>query len=56
MRRLPCGQSAQTDNNIQAELQNAIEEISRMYRYSVKNGVVDLEGTVKNFATKEDDR
>ena len=46
------GQSAQTDNNIQAELQNKLKKYKDV-QISVKNGIVDLEGTVKDFATKE---
>jgi hyperosmotically inducible periplasmic protein len=48
-----AGQSAQTDNNIQAELQNQLKKFKDI-QVSVKNGVVDLEGTVKDFATKEE--
>ncbi len=47
------GQSAQTDNNIQAELQNSFKKFKGV-NISVKNGVVDLEGTIKDFATKEE--
>ncbi len=47
------GQSAQTDNNIQAELQNAFKKYKDV-KISVKNGVVDLEGSIVNFATKEE--
>jgi osmotically-inducible protein OsmY len=47
------GQNAQTDNNIQAELQNAFKKFKGV-QVSVKNGVVDLEGTVNDFATKEE--
>jgi hyperosmotically inducible periplasmic protein len=47
------GQSAQTDNNIQAELANKLKKYKDV-QISVKNGVVDLEGTVKDFATKEE--
>ena len=47
------GQSAQTDNNIQAELQNKLKKYKDV-QVSVKNGIVDLEGTVKDFATKEE--
>jgi hyperosmotically inducible periplasmic protein len=46
------GQNAQTDNNIQAQLQNDLKKYKDI-QISVKNGVVDLEGTVKDFATKE---
>ena len=46
------GQNAQTDNNIQAELQNSFKKYKDV-QISVKNGVVDLEGTVNDFATKE---
>ncbi len=48
-------QSAQNDNNIRASVMNAIK--SKDYqnvRVNVQNGVVDLEGTVKDFATKEE--
>src|SRR6204780_1907365 len=48
-----AGQSAQTDNNIQAELQNKLKKYKDV-QISVKNGVVDLEGTVQDFATKEE--
>ena len=48
-----AGQSAQTDNNIQAELQNQLKKFKDV-QISVKNGIVDLEGTVKDFATKEE--
>jgi hyperosmotically inducible periplasmic protein len=47
------GQNAQTDNNIQAQLQNELKKYKDI-QISVKGGVVDLEGTVKDFATKED--
>jgi hyperosmotically inducible periplasmic protein len=47
-----AGQSAQTDNNIQAELQNQLKKFN--LQISVKNGIVDLEGTVKDYATKEE--
>jgi hyperosmotically inducible protein len=47
------GQSAQTDNNIQAELQNSFKKFKGV-QISVKNGIVDLEGTVNDFATKEE--
>jgi hyperosmotically inducible periplasmic protein len=47
------GQSAQTDNNIQAELQNSLKKFKGV-QISVKNGIVDLEGTVNDFATKEE--
>ena len=47
------GQNAQTDNNIQAQLQNELKKYKNI-QISVKNGVVDLEGTVKDFATKEE--
>src|ERR1700750_3496333 len=47
------GQNAQTDNNIQAQLQNELKKYKNV-QISVKNGVVDLEGTVNDFATKED--
>jgi hyperosmotically inducible periplasmic protein len=48
-----AGQNGQTDNNIQAELQNKVKKYKGV-QVSVKNGVVDLEGTVKDFATKEE--
>ena len=47
------GQNAQTDNNIQAQLQNELKKYKDI-QISVKNGVVDLEGTVNDFATKEE--
>jgi hyperosmotically inducible protein len=47
------GQSAQTDNNIQAELQNSLKKFKGI-QIAVKNGVVDLEGTVNDYATKEE--
>ena len=47
------GQSAQSDNNIQAELQNKLKKYKDI-QISVKNGIVDLEGTVKDYATKEE--
>jgi hyperosmotically inducible periplasmic protein len=47
------GQNAQTDNNIQAQLQNDLKKYKNI-QISVKNGVVDLEGTVNDFATKEE--
>jgi osmotically-inducible protein OsmY len=47
------GQNAQTDNNIQAQLQNELKKYKNI-QVSVKNGVVDLEGTVNDFATKEE--
>ena len=48
-----AGQSAQTDNNIQADIQNQLKKFKDV-QISVSNGVVDLEGTVKDFATKEE--
>jgi osmotically-inducible protein OsmY len=48
-----AGQNAQTDNNIQAQLQNDLKKFKNI-QISVKNGVVDLEGTVNDFATKEE--
>jgi hyperosmotically inducible periplasmic protein len=45
--------NAQTDNNIQAELQNQLKKFKDV-QVSVQNGVVDLEGTVQDFATKEE--
>ena len=47
-----AGQSA-SDNNIQADLQNQLKKFKDV-QISVNNGVVDLEGTVKDFATKEE--
>ena len=47
------GQNAQTDNNIQAQLQNDLKKFKNV-QISVKNGIVDLEGTVKDYATKEE--
>src|SRR6201986_3804570 len=47
------GQNAQTDNNIQAQLQNELKKYKNV-QISVKNGVVDLESTVNDFATKEE--
>jgi hyperosmotically inducible periplasmic protein len=47
------GQNAQTDNNIQAQLQNELKKYKNI-QISVKNGVVDLEGTVNDYATKEE--
>jgi hyperosmotically inducible periplasmic protein len=47
------GQSAQTDNNIQADLQNSLKKFKDV-KISVKGGVVDLEGSVNTFATKEE--
>ena len=47
------GQSAQSDNNIQADLQNSLKKFKTI-QISVKDGVVDLEGTVNDFATKEE--
>jgi hyperosmotically inducible periplasmic protein len=44
---------AQTDNNIQAELQNQLKKFKDV-QVSVQNGVVDLEGTVQDFATSEE--
>jgi hyperosmotically inducible periplasmic protein len=48
-----AGQGAQNDNNIQAELQNQFKKFTGV-QISVKNGIVDLEGTVKDYATKEE--
>jgi hyperosmotically inducible periplasmic protein len=47
------GQNAQSDNNIQAQLQNELKKYKNI-QISVKNGVVDLEGTINDFATKEE--
>jgi osmotically-inducible protein OsmY len=47
--------SSQTDNNIRAAVMNTIKKSDyKNVQVSVKNGVVDLEGTVKDFATKEE--
>ncbi len=47
--------SAQSDNNIRAAVANALKKSDfKNVQVSVKNGVVDLEGTVKDFATKEE--
>jgi hyperosmotically inducible protein len=43
----------QTDNNLSAELQNQLKKFKGV-QVSVQNGVVDLEGTVQDFATKEE--
>lgn len=48
-----AGENAQTDNNIQAELQNQLKKFKEV-QIAVKDGVVDLEGTVNDFATKEE--
>jgi hyperosmotically inducible periplasmic protein len=48
-----AAQSAQTDNNIQAELQNQLKKFQDV-QIQVSNGIVDLEGTAKDFATKEE--
>jgi hyperosmotically inducible periplasmic protein len=46
---------SQADNNIHAAVANALKKPDfKDVRISVSNGVVDLEGTVKNFETKED--
>ncbi len=47
------GQNAQTDNNIQADLQNSLKKFKGV-QISVKNGIADLEGTVNTYATKEE--
>jgi hyperosmotically inducible periplasmic protein len=47
------GQDAQTDNNIQADLQNSLKKFKSV-QVTVKNGVVDLEGTVSDYATSEE--
>ena len=47
--------SNQTDNNIRASVLNAIKKSDfKDVRATVKNGVVDLEGTVKDYATKQE--
>jgi hyperosmotically inducible periplasmic protein len=48
-----AGADAQTDNNIQAELQNQLKKFKDV-QVSVQGDVVDLEGTVQDFATKEE--
>lgn len=46
---------AAADNNIRAALTNTLKNSKfKDVRISVKDGVVDLEGTVKDFATKEE--
>jgi osmotically-inducible protein OsmY len=45
--------SGQTDNNIRADLQNSLKKYKDV-RISVANGVVDLEGTAQDVATKEE--
>jgi hyperosmotically inducible protein len=45
--------NAQTDNNIQAQLTNQLKKYKTV-QVSVQNGVVDLEGTVQDFATSEE--
>jgi hyperosmotically inducible periplasmic protein len=47
------GFDAQTDNNIQAQLANNLKKFKDV-QVSVSNGIVDLEGTVPDFATKEE--
>jgi hyperosmotically inducible periplasmic protein len=47
------GFDAQTDNNIQAQLTNNLKKFKDV-QVSVSNGIVDLEGTVPDFATKEE--
>lgn len=47
------GFDAQTDNNIQADVQNSLKKFKEV-QVTVKDGIVDLEGTVKNFAIKEE--
>jgi hyperosmotically inducible periplasmic protein len=47
--------NGQSDNNIRAAVLNAIKKSEfKGVQVSVQNGVVDLEGTVKDFATKEE--
>jgi hyperosmotically inducible periplasmic protein len=47
--------SSQADNNIHAEVANSLKKSDfQGVRISVSNGIVDLEGTVKNFDTKVD--
>ena len=48
-------QSAQSDNNIRAAVLNGIKKSAfKDVQVTVKNGIVDLKGTVKDFATKEE--
>jgi hyperosmotically inducible periplasmic protein len=47
------GWDAQTDNNIQADVQNSLKKFKDV-QVAVKDGIVDLEGTVKTFAIKEE--
>ena len=44
---------AQTDNNVKAQLANQLKKFKDV-QVSVANGVVDLEGSVRDFATKEE--
>jgi hyperosmotically inducible protein len=44
---------AQTDNNISAELQNQLKKFKGV-QVSVQSGVVNLEGPVQDYATKEE--
>lgn len=47
--------NGQNDNNIRAAVTNALKKSEfQGVQISVNNGVVDLEGTVKDFATKEE--
>ena len=48
------GQSAQTDNNVQAELQNNLKKYKGV-TVSVKNGIVDLEGTINTLQSMQND-
>jgi osmotically-inducible protein OsmY len=45
--------NAQMDNNIRAELQNQLKKFKDV-QVSVQDGVADLEGSVPDFATKEE--
>jgi osmotically-inducible protein OsmY len=47
--------NGQNDNNIRAAVTNALKKSEfKDVQVSVQNGVVDLEGTVRDFATKEE--
>src|ERR1700749_3348740 len=44
---------AQMDNNVRAQLTNQLKKFKDV-QVSVSNGTVDLEGSVQDYATKED--
>jgi hyperosmotically inducible protein len=48
-----AGPSSQTDNNIKADVENQLKRFKDVHT-NVNIGIVDLEGTVKDFATKEE--